>query len=46
MNIGITVLIILGVVTVSQLLLQDRRRQKEHESLVEKIESLEKKLAS
>ena len=46
MNIGITFVIILGVVTVSQLLLQDRRRRKEHDSLVEKIESLEKKLAS
>ena len=46
MNIGITFLIILGVVTVSQLLLQDRRRRKEHDSLVEKIESLEKKLTS
>lgn len=46
MNIGITFVIILGVVTVSQLLLQDRRRRKEHDSLVEKIESLEKKLGS
>lgn len=44
MNIGIIVLVIIGVVTVSQLLLQDRRRRKEHDSLAKRIDLLEKKL--
>lgn len=46
MNIGITLLVIIGVVTVSQLLLQDRRRQKEHDSLAKKIDALERKLGA
>jgi hypothetical protein len=45
-TIGITLLVIIGVVTVSQLLLQDRRRQKEHDSLAKKIDALENKLGA
>ena len=37
MNIGVTFRVIIGVVTVSQLLPQDRRRRNDHDGLAKKL---------
>ncbi len=46
MNVGITFLVIIGVVILSQLLLQGTQRRKEHHQLLDRLDRLESKLGS
>jgi hypothetical protein len=41
MNVGITILVIIGVVILAQLLLQGSERKKEHREVLERLERLE-----
>ena len=43
MNVGITILVIIGVVILSQLLLQGSERRKEHREILERLDELKSK---
>jgi hypothetical protein len=43
MNVGITILVIIGVVILSQLLVQGSERQKEHREILARLDLLESK---